>query len=325
MNAMNATSSTLSAPVSSPEFSTRLKAVVMDLDGTLLNENNKISPATLETLLKLEARGIKLILASGRSYPRLLPYAKQLKMDQYGGWLIEIDGVALYETRSGKRHKFHEMQPEEIREVYDWLTTQDAESQAMFDDGLFDFIPADKWALKKKLHQSMQVDADFPWTAGPWNWLTDFRDGYPKIHYIENASQITRPINKIQIMNEEEPLQALFEQLQAKFGRQFSIYRTTPRQLEILPKGFSKGAALKNLMEQNGWKRDEVAVFGDGENDVSMFEQSDLSFAMENAREYVKAHARYTAGDHRKDGIVTGLKKAGCLMAQESVSEKNRN
>lgn len=291
-----------------------LKAVVMDLDGTLLNSENKITPLTRHVLKALEEQGVQLVLASGRSYTRLLNYAKELDMPAHGGWLIEIDGVAVYDTANESRRKFRMMDPAEIRDVFAWLTLQKAESQAMFDDGLFDFIPEDKWELKKQLRKQMQVDEKFPWTAGPWSWLTDFRDGYPNITYIQSADQITRPVNKIQIMDEEEPLMELFERLQNAFGDAFSIYRTTPRQLEILPLGYSKGKALRQLMEDRGWSAENTAVFGDGENDVSLFEQSHLSFAMDNARPYVKEKAEYTAGDHDQDGIVQGLVSAGLLF-----------
>ncbi|MCF0258370.1 MAG: HAD family hydrolase [Erysipelotrichaceae bacterium] len=284
-----------------------LKAVVMDMDGTLLNEENKISNRTREYLISLQKKGVKLVLASGRSYTRLLPYARQLKMDEYGGWLIEVDGIAVYDVKNRERTKFRTMDPEEIRGVFTWLTGTTAESQAMFDDGLFDFIPDYAWELKKQIRRKQNLPEDFPWTAGPWGWLTDFRDGYPNIMYIKSADEISRPLNKIQLMDEEDRLEGIYRQLQEKFGHEFSIYRTTPRQLEILPLGFSKGRAVRNLMESQGWQRDEVAVFGDGENDVAMFDEADYSYAMDNAKEYVKQKARFVCPSNREDGIVQAL------------------
>ena len=104
-----------------------LKAIVMDMDGTLLNEKNEISPRTLEYLKEQEKKGVKLVLASGRSYTRLLPYAKELEMDRYGGWLIEVDGIAVYDPKTNERTKFRVMQPEEIKDVFNWLTTTTAD------------------------------------------------------------------------------------------------------------------------------------------------------------------------------------------------------
>ena len=58
-----------------------LDAIVMDMDGTLLDPNNKILPETKEALIACQKQGTKLVLASGRSYTRLLSYAKELEMD----------------------------------------------------------------------------------------------------------------------------------------------------------------------------------------------------------------------------------------------------
>ena len=57
-----------------------LDAIVMDMDGTLLDPNNKILPETKEALIACQKQGTKLVLASGRSYTRLLPYAKELEL-----------------------------------------------------------------------------------------------------------------------------------------------------------------------------------------------------------------------------------------------------
>lgn len=64
-------------------------------------------------------------------------------------------------------------------------------------------------------------------------------------------------------------------------------------------------------MEMKGWNKDEVVAFGDGENDVSMFEVVDDSFAMANARDFVKAKARYETASNADNGIVQGLERLG--------------
>ncbi len=286
-----------------------IKAVVMDMDGTLLNEHDEISEETRDFLIGLEKKGVRLILASGRSYPRLLRYARELKMNEYGGWLIEVDGVAIYDMKTGERSKFHEMQPEEIADIYNWFTTTGAEPQAVFDDGLFAFIPPRAIEKKKKIREENHLPDDYPWTAGPWSWLSDLSKGYPKISYVKSAAEISRPVNKMQIMDDEEQIPAVYEEAMKRFGSQFSIYRTTPKQLEVLPFGFSKGSALSQIMKAQGWKRDEVAVFGDGENDVPMLKAADHSFAMGNAKDYVRKEARYVTDSNRENGIVSGLRR----------------
>lgn len=281
----------------------------MDMDGTLLNSDNEISKFTLKTLIQLQKQGVTLILASGRSYMRLMPYAKQLMMDVYGGYLLEVDGIAIYDMKTQQRTILKQMTYEEIKEVFSMLMQMECESMACFDDGMFDYFPESIRKIKERLRKERNLPDEYPWTAGPWDWLADMRQGYPNIHYITSVDEIHGPINKVQIMQEEEPIALLYEDLKVKLQGKFEIFRTCPRQLEILPLGYSKGKTLKKLMDQFGWKKEEVIAFGDGENDVSMFEVVEHSFAMANAKDFVKAKAKYVTKTNNEDGIVVGIER----------------
>ncbi len=288
-----------------------LKAIIMDMDGTLLAPGDHILPETKQKLLELERQGVTLILASGRSYTRLLPYADQLDMAANGGYLIEVDGISLYDMGAGEREVLRRMDPSEIREVYTDLMHLNCEAQACFDDGFFDYFDEDIRRKKEQLRKERNLPDDFPWTAGPWDWLADLRSGYPNQTFVHSAEEINRPINKIQLMQDEDKIREIYDFLMRKYGDRFEIFRTCPRQLEILPKGYSKGKTLKRLREMKGWNKDEVVAFGDGENDVSMFEVVDDSFAMANARDFVKAKARYETASNADNGIVRGLERLG--------------
>ncbi|WP_289963325.1 HAD family hydrolase [Faecalibaculum rodentium] len=288
-----------------------LKAIIMDMDGTLLAPGDHILPETKQKLLELERQGVTLILASGRSYTRLLPYADQLDMAANGGYLIEVDGISLYDMGAGEREVLRRMDPSEIREVYTDLMHLNCEAQACFDDGFFDYFDEDIRRKKEQLRKERNLPDDFPWTAGPWDWLADLRSGYPNQTFVHSAEEINRPINKIQLMQDEDKIREIYDFLIRKYGDRFEIFRTCPRQLELLPKGYSKGKTLKRLMEMKGWNKDEVVAFGDGENDVSMFEVVDDSFAMANARDFVKAKARYETASNADNGIVRGLERLG--------------
>lgn len=288
-----------------------IKAIAMDMDGTLLNEKEQLPPLTKEKLTELERQGVKLILASGRSYTRLMPYAKQLEMAKHGGWLLEVDGVAIYDLANMERHKERTLSPEEIAEVYAYLMGQYCEVQACFDDGLFAYYPPEVIPAKEAFRKENGLPEDYPWTAGPWNWCHDLRGGYPKQTFVKSPAEIDRPVNKLQIMTDADKLQPLFDKLVEKFGDRFEVFRTTPRQLEVLPKGFSKGEGLKRIMEIENWKPEEIMVFGDGENDVSMFEVTPNSYAMGNAAAYVQEKANHVIGSNREEGIFHALEKEG--------------
>lgn len=289
-----------------------IKAIVMDMDGTLLDPSNKIMPKTKSALIQLQKKGIQLILASGRSYTRLMPYATELMMDKHRGWLLEVDGVAVYDLSKMERTILRRMTMEEVQMVFSDLIHRNCESMACFDDGVYDYFPDEIRQIKKTIRIKENLPEDFPWTGGPWGWLADMRDGYPNIRYITHVSEISPPINKIQLMQEEQEIQFLYQALTEKF-LDFNVFRTAPRQLEILPKGVSKGETLEKIMEREGWTKDEVLAFGDGENDVSLFDVVENSFAMGQAKAYVKERAKYVTASNNQEGIWQALYKLGLL------------
>ena len=102
--------------------------IVMDMDGTLLTSDNTISPKTKEMLLQVQKQGVRLVLASGRSYCKLLEYAKELQMDTYGGYLLEVNGLILYDLSTGERHIRKQMGRREMEEIFTYFQQWDVET-----------------------------------------------------------------------------------------------------------------------------------------------------------------------------------------------------
>ena len=66
--------------------------LVLDLDGTLTNSKKEISPRNLQTLLRLQQSGVRLVLASGRPTYGIAPLADTLRMKEYGGFILSYNG-----------------------------------------------------------------------------------------------------------------------------------------------------------------------------------------------------------------------------------------
>lgn len=286
-----------------------IKAIVMDMDGTLLNSKDKISPKTKDALIECQKNGIKIVLASGRNYGRIKPYLEELHLEEFGGLLIEINGIAIYDMSTNQRTILRQMHEDEVHPVFSYLMNLNAESIAVYDEGLFDYMPDHILTMKQKLRLSLDLPEDYPWTAGALSWFWDMRNGYPCQKYIEKVEEIDCPINKFQILQETDILNEIEEKLIHKYGDRFEVFRTTPRQIEMGPKGYTKGDTLVRLMKNFGWSKDEVFVFGDGGNDISMFKQTNYSFAMGQALESVKNEARYITLSNDEDGIYEALMK----------------
>lgn len=286
-----------------------LKAIVTDMDGTLLNSNSQIEKETREALIECQKKGIKLILASGRNYWRIQPYLDELEMEKYGGLLIEINGIGIYDVQKKERNILRQLSKEEVDSIFSYLMTLNAESMAIYDEGLFDYMPKHILDMKKELRKTMDLPEDYPWTAGSWSWFGDMRQGYPNQYYIKDVSEIDQPINKFQVLQEEAILDEIEKDLREKYQGQLEIFRSTQRQIELGPFGYTKGDTLLRIMNENNLTRDEVAIFGDGGNDISMLTKSDYSFAMGQAADSVKEKAAYVTTTNDEQGILHALKE----------------
>lgn len=75
--------------------------LVLDVDGTLLNDNKEISKRTLSTLRKVQQMGVRIMLASGRPTYGLLTLGKQLELDTYNGYVMSYNGGQVIRASDG--------------------------------------------------------------------------------------------------------------------------------------------------------------------------------------------------------------------------------
>ena len=76
--------------------------MVLDVDGTLLNDAKEISKRTLAALLKVQQMGVRIVLASGRPTYGLMPLAKMLELGNYGGFILSYNGCQIINAQNGE-------------------------------------------------------------------------------------------------------------------------------------------------------------------------------------------------------------------------------
>lgn len=287
-----------------------IRLIVTDMDGTLLDPNDRISEENLRVLLACQQQGIRVILANGRSYLRLLPYLQQLQLERYDGMLIESNGVALYAPKTKQRTVFEQLTLGESKTLCHLFRPYGTEIQIYFDNGVYYYIPEALMRRKEQERKKRHLPEDYPWMGGPWSWVNDTRNGYPNQKRILSFEEIDQErINKINLTSDAETIASLEEEFHRVLPSAYTMVRTCPRMFEIAPRAISKGAALRHYMDQEAIRSDEVIVFGDGENDVSMFNQVSYGIAMGNASEAVKRHAYAVTDTNAADGVAAYLRK----------------
>ncbi len=297
-----------------------IKWIVTDMDGTLLNDRDEISDSTVRALINCQQQGIKLILASGRSYSRLTTYMEQLRMKEYAGSLIEVNGMALNHL-NGDRRIFGRLQKKDIETLFPYFQTFEIELQGYLDTQLFYWIPECLIPFKIQERKERNLPEDYPWTGGAWSWVNDSRGGYPHQTRIESVKDLPPELNKINCIAAPETIRRIQEVFKESFADKYEFARTCPRLIEVAPAGITKGQTLRRYMEIEGVLPDEVLVFGDGENDIDMFRQVKYSIAMGNAEDFVKKAAFDVTDTNCREGVLRALKKYLPNYLQQNVEK----
>ncbi|GBU10423.1 flavin mononucleotide phosphatase [Erysipelotrichaceae bacterium] len=265
-------------------MSKKIKLIVMDVDGTLVNNKKAMTPKTVEALIRAQKAGIQLVLASGRSTTGLGGYAKQLEMENYGGMLISYNGSTVVDFKTGEVLFNEPMSPEEVQAVI---------------------------AHVKKFDLTIMIDNEA-------TLYVENRDGYMVDYESSSNNYILAQIddftkdfpygsNKVLTSGEPEYLKTIYEDLKSPFEKTLTCMFTAPVYIEYTAQGIDKAKALDFLLTHKGMSREDIIVFGDGHNDISMFEYAQTTVAMGNAVEELKAIATSVTTSNEEDGIADAL------------------
>ena len=82
-----------------------IRVLALDLDGTLTNDQKVVTPATRAALDAAAAKGVTIVLASGRPTAGIMPLAKELGLDKKGGCILSYNGGAIIDCAPWRRHR----------------------------------------------------------------------------------------------------------------------------------------------------------------------------------------------------------------------------
>ena len=274
-----------------------IKVIIMDMDGTLLNGQKKISPKTKETLLAAQKEGAILILASGRPTTGLTEFARELEMGQYHGLLVSYNGSRVVDCQTGKILYDQTMSVEEGKAVLEHLKKFE-QVRPMIDHGEYMYV-------NNVYNQMIRLDGkDFN--------VIEYESRGGKFKLCEKddlAAFVDFPLNKILTTANPEYLQEHYWDMMEPFRDSLNCMFTGRFYFEFTAKGIDKAKALDTVLNPLGYKREEIIAFGDGNNDMSMLAYAGVSVAMGNAVEELKEQADEVTASCDEDGIAVTLKK----------------
>ncbi len=264
------------------------KIIALDVDGTLVNHQGKISQIDREALLRVQKeKGIRLIIATGRPYAAMKHLGEELELAKYNGFLMPYNGGEAYVCSSKNEQIWqHRFPTEFVPELYRLATEQGLTILTYTDEAVLTEHVDDPY-LAKELHI----------TKMPTQKLCNFVDEIP-----DN-------ISKCLVVGSEDDIAKLEGEVHKTLGNKIDAFRSDPTFLEVVPKGINKALSIERLLKDLGISAKELIAFGDSYNDLEMLKYAGLGVAMGNARDEIKERADAVTLSNEEGGIAAMLEE----------------
>lgn len=254
-----------------------IKLIALDLDDTLLRKDKAISLANQKAIALARLQGIRIVIASGRPFFRIVPIMQALHLMEDENYIIALNGGCILTSRQEVLYQ-KTLSNRDIQCIANVLMDHHL-SFTMYQDNQIYAYQLDDNLKQLPIFQDVE--------------LKDI--SIAQLQKSDYASKIIVVANKAQLDDDQSKLVASLSN--------YTVVRTTPYFLEILPKGVDKGTALGFLANHLHLSLQEMMAIGDAENDISMLRKVGLGVAMGNAVEEVKQVAHFVTLSCEEDGV----------------------
>lgn len=264
----------------------KYQMLVLDVDGTLMNSNNEISPRTLRSLARLQEHGGKVVLSSGRPTIGVKPLAELLQLPSYGSFVLSFNGSRIINCGTNECIYARNLELQTVYDLYRHAVGHGFTILTYSDTEIFSSPDPDK-------------NADIEANAN--KAVIRVLDGF--------EGHIDFPVPKCLIIGDPEKLVLYERELYEMYHGLLSVSRSFPFFLEVNPKDVNKGNSLLRLLNGLDMNPEQVICCGDGGNDIPMIRSAGLGVAMANAGSSVKAAADYITASNDEDGIALVIER----------------
>lgn len=273
-----------------------IKLLVTDLDDTLLSDDKTISARTVTALRRAKDQGITLAFASGRIDFMMELYREPLVPCDYR---IAFGGGSVRRVADGH---------------IDFVTPIDADATAAVWRLLADEFPqyvAYSWDhmyyrddTESRILPRFDRYAELGATYG-----VELYHDRTKLAAGETVPEVYGDILKFVFYDDDSAHLAEFSKRVGRTVPGIDVEETGYGFTGIFEETVAKGNALRHLQEKLGIGPDRTCVFGDYDNDLSLFDAADHTVAVANASETLKQVARYITASNQDDGVAAFIER----------------
>ena len=261
------------------------KLIALDMDGTLLQEDKTISKETFRAIERAKAKGVKVVLATGRPIDGVNRYLNELNLLGEEDYAIAYNGALVQNTKTKEIVAQTLMSLDDVDYLYKLSKDLKVNIHALTDNSCI----TPKWS------KYSQVEAD----------INDIPLEFVDFNTLDKGTTIV----KIMFIDEPEYLSEVASKLPPEIYEKYTVLRSAPFFLEFLDKKVNKGYGVELLAKKLGIKPEEVICIGDAGNDVHMIKFAGLGVAMGNAFPEVKNVADYITLSNEEHGVAHVIDK----------------
>jgi Cof subfamily protein (haloacid dehalogenase superfamily) len=279
-----------------------IKALAMDLDGTILAPVAILTERTIRAINECMRRGLKVIIATGRAVGSSEPYRSSLNAT---GPMVYFNGALVAEMPGCRILKATLLDTKAADVCIDISREMETYFQLFFLSGSFSNPPSSGDGQEIRLTLFAEKNGEeremYQRHTGVLSELADLKEA---LRRPEHGNCI-----KAMFLAEPEKQALLRPILEERLGGSVYMTQTLRNFLEIMNAGVSKGEGLKIAMDSLSLKPEEVIAFGDEENDLPMFGAAGFSAAPSSARDSVRAAADFIFGPCAEEGLAAFLEE----------------
>ncbi|MFF2459119.1 HAD family hydrolase [Peribacillus simplex] len=274
------------------------KAIVLDLDGTTLNERNTVNETLEQYIGELRKRGKLIFIATGRTLEEMRDV---LPSGMEADGVVTANGMSVFIGK--KQIVEHALRPELVEELVAKAGAEEIFYEVHPNDGTRMAL------LKDKDYMVKQGLMPKPETVDENEWLSRQDAVEDKIRWSEQLD--ISSVAKIYFFSNE---MNTIRKWKAELGKikQYNAFTTassTHHNVEVTVEGITKATGVQLLLKHFQLAPENILAVGDGENDLPLFQLAGHCVAMKNATDLVKEQAdEVTEHSYREDGLYRFLK-----------------
>lgn len=265
----------------------KYKLVAIDMDGTLLNNNNEVSERTRKAIDKAKEKGVHIVISTGRVLKSALYYGKSLNLRAP---IIACNGAIIADESDNIIYK-NSIDKNLIKSIIDIAKERNI---------YYHFYDESRFYSHVKVEEVLKF------------YNEGNKENSIDIKVFENIEEIIedKDLNVYKFIFIDENKDNL-QNLRRELGNidNIGISSSWANNIEAMGCNVSKGEAVKELCTKLNIKPEEVIAIGDSENDLPMLRFAGLGVAMGNGNQIIKKEADYITDTNQEDGVAKVIEK----------------